>query len=161
MDTRTFESRLAIAEVAVQKVQGYLLWNGIRVYHVSQESWLPKWVHDRIRTVRGQGLELIRHFPDMATDRALLQIKSAMDAEKYPSVTIEQASYDVSTALSHLGIPVLLVWWTDHEMLAGWAGEVGVSKPATDRRATSGSHSPFYLVKKKDLKTLTEFKEKL
>jgi hypothetical protein len=161
MDTRTFKSRLAIAEVAVQKVQGYLLWNGIPVYHVSQESWLPKWVHNRIKMINGQGLELLRHFPDMATDRALLQIKSAKDAEKYPSVTIEQASFDVSLTLSKLGIPVLLVWWTEHEMLAGWAGEVGVSTPATDRLAASGSHSPFYLVKKTDLKTLTDFKEKL
>jgi len=161
MNTRTFESRLTVAQVAEQKVLGYLLWHGSSAHRVSQESWLPKWVHERIRKIPNQGLELIRHFPHMATERALIQVKCALDADQYPSVTIEQGSYLTSKILSDLGIPVLLVWWTDTKMLAGWANEVKVSLPATDRRDAAGSHSPFYLVRKSELKQLSDYLDKL
>jgi len=128
-----------------------------------QEHWLPRTAHDKLRFVNGNPcIDAIRHFPDISTDRASIQVKAAPDGERYPTVTIEQASYNVSNILTRAGWPVLLVWLIGEprpeNLYAQWASNVTVTESSKERHELNGSHTPMYLVRKSQLRPFAEFR---
>lgn len=139
------------------------MWYGKNITKIGQETWLPIWVHTAIRFVfDDNAIQLIRHFPDFATNRALVQVKAAPDEKEYKNVTIEEASYRVSEKLSKY-VPVLIVWlYSDGKTFWGnWVNEIHPHNPVTPREDTFGSHTPYLLVNKEELHKLSDFLEDL
>ena len=159
-DTSTVEKRLAIGKKAENRVIALLLWHGIKAIKTGQEDWLPKWVHEKIRHIYDSEMcNSIRHFPDLSTDRTLIQVKAAPSENKYECVTIEKASYNTSKILSEYGVPILLVWMYADEktFCAQWVDKINVLEPNTPRERLKGAKTPMYKVKKDQLKKLKEF----
>ena len=156
--TTTFIQRIEIAREAENKVIGILYWNNKQVCRVGQENWLPEWIHKIIRFKYEKGIEMIKHFPDLSTNKALIQVKCAPESDDYSCVTIESASFDSSKVLSDFGIPVLIIWLLQDKSLFGnWVNDISTQEPDTDREDTGGSHTPYLLVSKSNLHPFRDF----
>ena len=162
-DTTSRKNRMLIGLLAEQRFVGLLLSNNKSFKRTAQEAWLPEWIHNKLRYINNnEGIQLIRHFPDFATEKALIQIKAAPNENNYLCVTIEKASYQTSKQLSDLGIPVLIVWqYQDHKLHAQWVNKLSITLPDTDRRETKGAHTPYVLINKKLLKPIDEFMDEI
>lgn len=147
------------AEHAVLK---QLMFSGVHYVITGQEMWLPKEVHDKVRlTHENPYIDAIRHFPDFSTHKLSIQVKAAPDADNYPTVTIEQASYNVSRALSDCGWPVLIVWVIGKpdagNIYGQWASKITPQLSQKAREDLNGSHTPMYLVRKNQLQPFKQF----
>lgn len=159
--SNSFTDRIRIAQKAELKVQGYLLYNGIEVDRVGQENWLPKWTHNKIKNIRDNHfLDMIRHFPDLTTGRALIQVKAAPSTEGYPTLYVQKSSFDSSRFLASFGIPVLMVFaygkdgTLTGELQGNWVQNL---TPKETKGSTQGSRSPAFEIDKKQLKPLSYF----
>lgn len=164
MTAATRHERMTRGKQAENRVKAYLHWWGKNYVDTGQEAWLPTWVHERIRYENDdERFTFVRHFPDLATDVVAIQVKDASDSDGYPTVTIEQASYETSVYLAEHDIPTLCVWWcyVDHEpgLYSNWADHLEVREAQTPRQETNGSHTPYVLVEKSCLRPFTEFRE--
>ena len=161
--TNTFEERKLIGKIAENKVMGYLLYWNIQAQFIGQETWLPGWVHNKLRFNLDDSVRLIKHFPDIATEKALIQVKSSPSSENYSTVFIEEASYQACKYLNDVcNIPVLAIWYVDNKNLIGnWITNLITEKPNTPREKANGSHTPFLLVKKENLYNISKFKDYL
>ena|SRR3990167_316779 len=158
INTALRENRINLGKTAERQFIGLLFMKNKFVLKIGQETWLPAWIHNKLRFVFDQDIEMMRHFPDLSTEKALIQVKSAPNEADYPFVTIEEASYRVSKRLSDLDIPVLIVWqYQNYKFYGQWAGRL-ITKPSnTKRENTNGSHTPMLLVDKRCLKPVDEF----
>lgn len=161
ISVKSFEDRVAVAKIAEQRVKGLLLWNGKPVYEVGLEYLLPEWLHNGLKFTDGYDLflETFRHFPDLATDRALIQVKNAPHETGYSHVVMEAACYEASLRLHHYGLPVLVVWmFADRSLQAAWVGDLRVKpKEGSDR----GSGTEMVLVSKDQLRPMRKYLPKL
>lgn len=140
--------------------EAYLKWYGIPYKTVGQETWLPKWVHRKIAYNYSDDVEMIRHFPDYATSTTLINVKGALDCEKYPTVTIEQASYNTAKRLQDLEVPTYLFWlYPDNLFYGENVSSIYPEEPNTPRHETNGSMTPFFVIRKSQLKPLQKFIE--
>lgn len=161
-----FSGRMEIATRAERITLGLLLvWNK-PARLCGQETWLPKWVHEHIRHEYDDvAISMLRHFPDIDTGKVLIQVKSAPDSKTFPTVTIEEDSYYTCKALSNNNIPILVAWLINDErgekIYANWINELHPNPPATPRENTNGSHTPYLIVNKNELKPIHEFREQL
>jgi hypothetical protein len=65
-------------ETAEKKFLSFLEENKIEARKVGQENWLVPWVHEKLKYVNNDPLiKIIRHFPDVSTEKSLVQVKSA------------------------------------------------------------------------------------
>jgi hypothetical protein len=148
------------AEIAFENI---LKDRNIWYMRLGQENWLPKWIHHILcKSNGGFEVTLMRHVPDFATTRAMVQVKHAPKASQYPTVTIQQSSYSVSEYFYKLGVPVLIVWMIgDGAFIGNWAQNMNTIEPATRREETNGSHTPYWVVNQSQLLPLATFINKL
>ena len=156
----SFTGRASTAKTAENRVEGYLLYNDKRVYHSGVENFLPVALHNQMKFGQAsnsdQVLETIRHFPDLATDRALIQVKSAPNEEGYRNVVFEQACYEASLRIRNWGVPVLIVWvFADGSLHANWVERLKVEQ--AEKQAERGSGTPMTLVSKGSLLPMKYF----
>lgn len=144
--------RFGHGRVAENKLEDILDEYHLEYWKVGQENWLPGWIHKAIAYNSDDGLALIRHLPDYATTKEFISVKHAPDCDPYPSVTIEQASFDVSRRWYELGIPTMIVWlFPDGLFYGNYVQDIPVITPNTERKDTKGSHTPYYLVRKESI----------
>jgi hypothetical protein len=161
--TATFQERNNIGESAERRFIGLLMYWGKRVIKTGQENWMPKWVHELLRYIfDDEGIILLRHFPDLATNKALIQIKAAPGESEYDCVTIEEASIKVSMKLFDLGAPVLIVYeYQNGEFYGQWINKLHPVEPHTPREQTKGSHTEYLKLRKLELEPIKEFRSLL
>jgi len=158
----TFNGRITTGRTAEMKTFAYLCWWGIDAKYIGQETWMSSWVHNKLRYINDDGPTMIKHFPDIDTGKALIQVKSAPDGESYPTLTIEEDSYNTCKALHRYDIPIIIVWLVGGCNLVGnFVQEINPKIPETPRHEANGSHTPFLIVNKNNLKPFKEFKEYL
>jgi hypothetical protein len=134
------------------------MWNGKDVRRVGQETWLPGWVHSKLRFIYDDRSEILRHFPDLDTGNALVQVKAAPNEQTHDFVTIEQASYNTSKYLADMKIPVLVVWeFQDKKFHAQWVQLITPVLPNNDRSDANGSHTPMFKINKNELRPAKDF----
>jgi len=142
-------------------VKGLLLWNGKPVHEVGLEFILPEWLHNGLKftDVQDEFLLTFRHFPDLATDRALIQVKNAPHESGYSNVVLEADCYDASMRIHDYGIPVLMVWmFGDGSLHASWVEDLWVIPKEGSEK---GSGTPMVLVSKDQLRPMREFLKNL
>ena len=156
--SENFINRLQIAEQAENRMMAYCLYHGIPARKTGAEFWLPKWIHQAIKPISGDPYaNLLKHFPDIATPKALIQVKSAPDEAKYAGVTIEKDSLAGSLILSKYA-PVLLVYmYQDGTLHGGWVNDL----QPRDGTPVNGSHTPMVIIEKSQLHPIDTFKENL
>jgi len=159
VDTGTRPGRMQTGNDAEIKCIAFLLWNGISVYKIGQENWLPDWIHAKIRYNYDRDVELLKHIPDLDTGRALIQVKDAPRESGYSHVTLEKASYQASLRWCELGIPVLMAWrFQDGKTYqCQWVDKISPIEPETDREELNGSKTPMYKIAKNELEPLQSF----
>jgi hypothetical protein len=149
------DERIKYQREAENAMWRYLLYRRVWYVFCGQEKFLPTWAHGRIRFVNDNPtIDAIRHFPDMATQKMLIQVKAAASWDGHSSVTIEQASYNVCNELEKAGAPTAIVWYFPEKypesavnrFLAQRADKVIVREYDKDRHSANGSHTPMYLV---------------
>lgn len=158
-NTNTFAQRITIGKEAEDTVTKLLLEEGCPVRPTGAESMLSSWLHNIIKRQTSDGdrfIQILRHFPDLDTGKALVQVKTAPTAHLYPAVTIEQDSYEVCRMLHEdYGIPVFIVWDASTDGFIGeWVQNIRVSEPKSRK---NGSGTDFHLVYKSQLKPITDF----
>ena|SRR3989304_7027200 len=157
-DTSKRDVRVNLGSIAERQFIGLLFYNNKKVLKIGQETWMPPWVHTKLRYTYDEDVEMIRHFPDLATEKALIQVKSAPNEAGYPTVTIEAASYCVSKRLQELGIPVLVVWkYQNGKFYGNWVELLMIKEPETPREEANGAHTPYLLVDKSNHRPASEF----
>lgn len=160
VDTWTDRKELAI--LAEQKVFGMLLFWNISARKIGQETWMPNWVHDKLRYDYSDSIKTIRHFPDIDTGKALVEIKNSPNGDKFDSVFIEKDSFDTCLMLSDRGISVLIVWMIgDNLFMAQWTNKLNPIMPKVERQNTKGSRTPYYEIYKNELLPFKNFKNEL
>lgn len=135
-----------------KRFEALLLWNNIEYWKVGQENWLPKWIHQKIAYKYDDDVEMVRHFPDIATNNLLINVKGALKCIDYPTVTVEQSSFKIANRLYELGINVILVWeFPDHKFRGNFVNKLTAREPNTPREELNGSKTPMYIIRKDDL----------
>ena len=158
----TFSSRINTGRAAEMKIFAYLCWWGIDAKYIGQETWMSSWLHNKLRYINDDGPKMIKHFPDIDTGKALIQVKAAPDGNSYPTLTIEEDSYNTCKILHGYDIPVLIIWLVGSDDLVGnFVQDINTKIPKTPRHEANGSHTPFFIINKNDLKPLKDFKEYL
>ena len=152
-----------VGEIAERKFEANLLWRDIKYKKIGQENWMPKWMHEKIRYIYDRiEIDLLRHQPDFATDKALIQVKNASNCDDYPTVTIQKKSYEIAKYWCKLDIPVLIIWlFPDDKFYGNWADHIEVEESKTQRTELTGSRTPMFIVRKHQLKPLSDFLNEL
>lgn len=154
--------RFAIGDEAETRFIAKLLMAQKSVYFTGQEFWIPRWAFDIAKKSQDDKLQLVRHFPDLATDRAMIDVKAALLAHEYPTVTLEVASYNACLSLQKCGIPVYIFWmFHDREFHGNGVDRLSPSPSKTERRELNGSMTPMLTVVKKNLASLDTLMDKL
>jgi hypothetical protein len=148
-----------IGEVAERKFEALLLWWGIPYRKIGAETWMPPWVHSKVRYVfDSPEIDVIRHTPDFATNNALIQVKHAPNCNDYPTVTLQETSHRVALFYHNHGVPVLIAWlFPDDHFYANWVDKLSVEKSQTPREDLKGSRTPMVVVRKSQLEPLVDF----
>ena len=148
------EERFLSGHIAEEKFEAILKWNLIPYSRTGQENFLPPKIREKLRYNLTELAMFLKHLPDYVTDREFIQVKSAPKAEKYTSVTIERASFDVSKKIyNQFGINVYMVWFMNNTVFHGsWINKLTPHNPETDRAELSGSKTPMYLIYKDQIK---------
>jgi hypothetical protein len=159
LNTASRDNRVRLGEIAEKKMIGLLMWYGKNVKRVGQETWMPSWVHGKLRYQNDiDGVVMMRHFPDLDTGRALIQVKCAPEEKRWEHVTIEKQSYETSKALHDLDIPVLVMWeFQDGKFYGNWVEELMTEEPFTPREELNGSRTPMLKVVKHFLCPVVDF----
>jgi len=155
---RQFSELIQTGSEAENKFEAVLLWNKKKYCKIGQENWLPRWVHQKLRFCYDLEVEVLRHIPDFATDKSLIQVKHAPDCTDYPTVTIQRSSHHIANFYVGHGIPVLITWlFPDKKFYGNWAENISVEESSTNRHELNGSQTPMYLVRKHQLVLIAEF----
>lgn len=158
----TFSDRLELSRIAERRVLGMLLYWNINAKRIGQETWMPSWVHDKLRFNLSESIRTIRHFPDIDVGKALIEVKCSPNGEKYDTLYIEKDSFDTCSMLFSYGIKVIIVWMVGNKtFLAQWVNRINTTEPNTPREDTNGSRTPFYEVSKSELVLFSEFRLEL
>ena len=155
LPTSTYIERKIIGNIAEDRVLRLLKAYNIPAKLTGSERWLSDWLIKAISIPGKRGYEVLRHFPDIDTGRALIQVKAGLNSTVYPTLPIEIDSYNVCKKLAKDGVPVLIVWMlSDRSLVGEWVDNLIVIEPKTE---PDRSHTPFYLISKYNLKPISKF----
>jgi len=158
----TFQNRLELSTIAERRVLGMLLYWNINAKRIGQETWMPEWVHGKLRFSNSESIRTIRHFPDIDVCKALIEVKCSPNGDKYDSVFIEKDSFDTCSMLFSYGIKVIIVWMVGEKtFLAQWVNKINPTEPNTPRQDVNGSRTPYLNINKSDLIPFADFRLEL
>lgn len=117
------------------------------------QALLSDRVRDLLRTTRSA----LRWLPDLiAARRGQVLLVDSKDAQRLdtPNWSIEIAAYDAGSLIQQtFGHPLLYVW---HDFTANFHDELSIETSFETRSFTSGSGTPFHLVRKSSTRSLDD-----